>query len=285
MKITTRILFTLLTAGMAIGAGAQEVDFHNEKTDTITITKLLTEEAATKNPGKVTRIAEKFINTPYAAGTLEGNSTETLRVNLDSLDCTTFVETVLALAYTAAEQRQSWHDFVYNLRRLRYRNGETDGYASRLHYVSDWIVDNTARGNIREVTADGPNVRYSVKSLDFMTRHRENYPALADSANYAAMKNLESGFSNHRYPYIKGTGLKSKQLASVARDGDVVIFTTSTRGLDATHMGIVKIVDGIPMMIHASSKAGKVLLDPLPIADYVSRHRPEGIRLVRLKVE
>lgn len=283
--ISKKTIATLIAAICSIPSWGQEIKFNDEKNDTIAITKILVEEAATRDPGKVTRIAEKFIGIPYGGGTLEGNEEEILRVNIDTLDCTTFVETVLALAYTAAEHRQSWHDFAYNLRKLRYRGGEINGYPSRLHYVSDWIVDNTARGNIREVTADAPNVKYGVKTLDYMTSHRDKYPALADSANYHGMKNVESGFSNHRYPYMKSTGLKSKNIAAVARDGDIVIFTTSIRGLDATHMGIVKMIDGIPMMIHASSKAGEVLLDPLPIAEYVARNRPEGIRLIRLRIE
>ena len=236
-------------------ADAQEITFNNEAADTTRITEILVQEAATPSPGNVTRIAELFTGVPYAPGTLERDNIETLRVNLDSLDCTTFVETVLALAYTAREHRQSWRDFAYNLRRLRYRNGETNGYSSRLHYVSDWIVDNIARGNIREITAED---------------------------NYNNMKSVEAGFSNHRYPYIKGSGLKSKHLAEIARDGDIVVFTTSIQGLDATHMGIIKIADGIPMLLHASSKAGKVLLDQLSVSEYIHRNRPEGIRLLRL---
>ena len=263
-------------------ADAQEITFNNEAADTTRITEILVQEAATPSPGNVTRIAELFTGVPYAPGTLERDNIETLRVNLDSLDCTTFVETVLALAYTAREHRQRWRDFAYNLRRLRYRNGETNGYSSRLHYVSDWIVDNIARGNIREITAEHPKVRHRVKSLDYMTSHRDLYPALADEDNYNNMKSVEAGFSNHRYPYIKGSGLKSKHLAEIARDGDIVVFTTSIQGLDATHMGIIKIADGIPMLLHASSKAGKVLLDQLSVSEYIHRNRPEGIRLLRL---
>ena len=272
--------FFALTAFTATG---QEVKFHNEKSDTTRITTILIEECREKNPGDVARIALKFTGTPYGAGTLEGDSTEVLRVNLDSMDCTTFVETVLALAYTAGERRQSWRDFTYNLRRLRYRNGETDGYATRLHYISDWIVDNVARGNVREITRELPNARYAVKTLDYMTRNRDKYPALADSATYARMKNVESGFSNHRYPYLKAAGLNDKKLLQAVSDGDMVCFTTSTRGLDVTHVGIVTIVNGIPHLIHASSKEGRVLLDPLSLSAYIARNRPEGLRIIRLR--
>lgn len=266
------------------GRAQQSVDFRNETTDTTRITEILVAEAAQHNPGSLTHIAENFIGAPYEGGTLEGGDEETLRVNIDTFDCTTFVETVIAMAYTAAEHRQSWRDFVYNLRHYRYRHGETDGYASRLHYVSDWILDNSARGLLREVTADSPKVRYGVKSLDYMTAHRDSYPALADDDNFRAMKSVEAGYSNHRFPYIKGSGLKGKQIAAVARDGDIVVFTTSTKGLDATHMGIIRISgDGEPRLIHASSKAGKVVVDELSLAEYIAKQRPEGIRILRMQ--
>lgn len=263
--------------------GAQNVIFNNEAADTTRITSILIDEAKQRVPGDVVRIAELFLDTPYKNGTLEGEGEETLRVNLNEMDCTTFVETVLALAYTSGEHRQSWHDFAFNLRRIRYRQGETSGYASRLHYVSDWILDNVARGNFMEVTTMAPEARYAVKSLDYMSANRNAYPALADENNFAGIKNVESGFSNHRFPYLKASWVKSKRLAELTRNGDVVVFTTSTKGLDATHMGIVKMVDGVPRLIHASSKTGKVVLDPLTIEEYVKRYRPEGLRIIRLR--
>lgn len=276
--------FALIFLNGFHAAAQQDINFHNEQTDTVRITEILISESEQLNPGSLTRLAGQFIGAPYEGGTLEGDKEETLRVNIDAFDCTTFVETVAALAYTAAEHRQSWRDFVYNLRRLRYRHGETEGYASRLHYVSDWILDNSARGLVREVTADSPRVRYGVKSIDYMTAHRDSYPALADEDNFKAMKNVEAGYSNHRYPYIKGTGLKGKHIAEIARDGDIIIFTTSIRGLDATHMGIIRLDSANePRLIHASSKAGKVILDELSVAEYIAKHRPEGIRIVRLR--
>ena len=53
---------------------------------------------------------------------MEGDE-ELLRINLDGMDCTTFVENMMALALTAGENRTSWRDFTFNLERLRYRGG------------------------------------------------------------------------------------------------------------------------------------------------------------------
>lgn len=129
------------------------------------------------------------------------------------LDCTTFVETVIALAHTAADGRTSWRDYLNMLESIRYRRGEIAGYPSRLHYVSDWILDNVSRGNVTEVTGSMPGVEYVVKTLDFMSSHRGSYPALADDDNYAKIKYIEEGYRNHRYPYIKKTRLLTDKKA------------------------------------------------------------------------
>lgn len=284
--IIPRLALTLALCLTAVKfPSAQEVKFHNEASDTTQLTNILVESSKIAGRADASEIARNFVGTPYEAATLEGDSIETLRVNLDGFDCTTFVETVLALAMTVDEHRQSWQDFVYNLRKIRYRNGEIDGYPSRLHYLSNWILDNEARGNFKEMTDYADNARHNVKSLDYMTSHRDSYAALADSANFVRMKNIEAGFSNHRYPYLKGNTLKDKTLAAIIRNGDVICFTTSIKGLDATHMAIAFIENGIPRMIHASSKAGKVIIDPLSIAEYVRRNRNDGIRIIRLTAD
>lgn len=256
--------------------------FHNEATDTSRITRMLVEVSSTPiTLGEaMVRIGESFLGTPYVGGTLEGLP-ETLTVDLDEFDCTTFVETVAALAITVNEHRTSWRDFVYNLGQLRYRNGSADGYGSRLHYFSDWVVNNTHRGALREVTDRiGAPATYAEKTLDFMTANADKYPALADSASLAAVKNIEIGFRRHRFPFIKTVNIGKGNLA----DGDIVAITSSLKNLDVTHMGIVKHVDGKPYLLHASSKAGKVVIDELPLADYVRRNRTAtGIRVIRLQ--
>ncbi len=285
--------YNFICLGLSIAAAicnpgltkAQNTRFNNEYADTTKLTQILISESILETPGQVDRIAKLFIDTPYGAGTLDKYQEEALTVNLDSLDCTTFVETVLALAYTACEHRQSWQDFTYNLRRFRYRHGEIDGYASRLHYISEWILDNAARGNLREITADLPGVRYGVKSLDYMSTHRNKYPALSDDNTFAAIKNVEAGLSNHRYPYIKGSSVKNDKLASHLRNGDIICFTTAIKGLDVTHMAIITMIDGIPHLIHASRSSGKIILDPLSLSDYVRRNRNDGIRVLRLRID
>lgn len=281
LYISAITAMTLISHG--VNASAGELRFHNEETDTVKINNILIDAIRLGNtPEKIVHIAKQFIGTPYAAGTLEG-SPEMLTVNLDSLDCTTFVETVLAMTCTTNERRTSWRDYVYNLERLRYRNGTLNGYSSRLHYISDWIVDNSHRGNITEVTNRIPRSEYIIKSIDFMTTNREKYSALADETEFQRMKEVEMGYRSHRFPYIKREKLALKEVINALQDGDIIAITTKIKNLDVTHMGIIVKENGIPHLIHASSAAGKVILDPLPLYDYVRRNNSNtGIRVIRL---
>lgn len=282
----------LLLSLSAITASAivplNEVRFHNEASDTTVISRMLVDAQAAlpnaRTEARVMYFAERFIDTPYAAGTLESaDGKEYLTVNLDSMDCTTYVETVLALAYTLGEERNSWRDFLYNLERMRYRGGNMRGYASRLHYSSDWVVDNVHRGNLKEVTGSLVGNDSQVKTLEFMTRNRDLYPALASDEEYERQLDVERGYRSHRYPYIKSTKVMAKDLVDELTDGDVLLLTTKTPGLDVQHVGFMVKVDGTPHLLHASSVGGKVMIDKLPLSEYLRRNRNiSGIRVIRL---
>lgn len=271
----------------AIMAHAQApVRFGNESTDTTAITAML-DKASGRNfatpEARVAFFARMFEGTPYAAHTLEAPE-EVLTVRIDSLDCTTFVETAMALAFTVGERRSSWRDFVYNLRRLRYRGGETGDYASRLHYISDWAVDNKYRGNINDATTLFPRYSDAVRTLDFMTSNRDSYPAMADSATYARIRSIENGYRNHRFPYVKTVDLNGKETKAAFHEGDVVALVTSLKNLDVTHMGIVvKDSSGELFLLHASQKDGKVEVSARPLGDFMKKNRQWiGLRVFRL---
>lgn len=279
-----KILISAALTILPLAAGAQSINWHNEAQDTTRITRLLAEYGPTANPNaRVEAFGRSFLETPYAAGTLESEGNETLTVNLDELDCTTFIENVMALAITGGERRNSWHDFVYNLKNIRYRGGEVNGYASRLHYISDWVVDNVHRGNFVEATNRFSDAQYEVKTLDFMSANRHLYPALSDSDTFADIKSAEIGYRNHRYPIIKTKSI-GKAAKNFLKPGDIVALATSKKGLDVSHMGIIVFEGGEPHLMHASSKSGKVIIDKLPLGEYLQKNRSlTGIRVFRLK--
>lgn len=282
------LIATLLASVGLAGQSIVPVTIHwaDEATDTVKINDVLNKAIAIDAPSaqaRVGRIARMFEGKPYKASTLE-IAPEGLVVNLDSLDCTTFVENVAAIAITVAEGRNSWQDFLHNLTSLRYRGGLVDGYASRLHYISEWILDNEHRGNLQDVTDRIPQTAWLVKSIEFMSEHRDSYPALADDREYERVKNTEIGYRNHRFPYIKTGSLHNKPVAQAFRDGDIVALVTRQKGLDVSHMGFVVIEDGKPHLLHASLKEGRVVVDKLPLDEYMRKARNLlGLRVVRLK--
>lgn len=286
-KIRSILLTTLIAASATASAQMDfgRVNFHTPS-DTIRINDILIEAQQIKSPqARVLMLARKFLDTPYVSGTLENKEggEEMLVVNLDQLDCTTLIDNVAALAYTAGEGRTSWRDFLYNLERMRYRGGQMNGYCSRLHYISDWIVDNTHRGNFREFTDRMPSTSEVTKTIDFMSANASRYPALSDPDVLQCIKNFESGYRNHRYLIVKWPQLNNRPTREALVEGDIVALTTNTPRLDVAHMGIiVKDEKGIPHLLHASSKEGKVIIDPRPLVDYLRRNKLTGFRVIRL---
>lgn len=268
------------SAGQAMAITADEIRFKDIDKDTTIINMTLSQVQGRniKAGDLIDKIAMKFVGTPYVGGTLEGDP-EKLTVDMTEFDCTTFVESVAALAMAAREGRSSWRDFSQHLRTIRYRGGTVNGYSSRLHYISDWIVENTHGGRITEVTALVGNPVFKIKTLDFMTRNKTKYPALADSANLADMKRIEMGYRSHRYPQLRARDVSSIKF----ENGDIVFFTTKLDGLDVTHAGIIHMVDGKPHLLHASSKSKRVVLEKGTLAEYLKRNATaDGIRVVRL---
>lgn len=109
-------LYISNAAGQATPAN---IEFSNEASDTTRLTAILVEAVAKDAHSRrapqsyVAEMGRQFLDTPYKGGTLEGEN-EMLRINLDGMDCTTFIENVMALALTAGEGRSSWRDFAFN---------------------------------------------------------------------------------------------------------------------------------------------------------------------------
>ena len=57
------------------------------------------------------------------------------------------------------------------------------------------------------------------------------------------------------------------------KNGDILCFVTSIKGLDVTHVGIAYWKDGQLTFIHASSSAKKVIIQASSLRDYA-----EGIK-------
>jgi hypothetical protein len=222
-----------------------------------------------------------LLNTPYTAHTLEGNREEELVINLRAMDCLTFVENCLALSRAAQYTYPDYDYFIRQLRDIRYRQGTINGYASRLHYTTDWITDNVNKHVVEDITYALGGKRFQ-PHVGFMSAHPELYPALKDSPEEAAlMLTIEKAINQRTtYCYIPQHEIKDKQL--LIKNGDIICFTTGLPGLDISHVGIAYWNKSQLSFIHASTKYKKVIINPESLSDYCGTIKTNtGIMVLR----
>ncbi|WP_298611707.1 N-acetylmuramoyl-L-alanine amidase-like domain-containing protein [uncultured Odoribacter sp.] len=210
-----------------------------------------------------------FLERPYRAGTLEGKLQEELIVNLRELDCVTFVENTLALAFLDVYEESAIPLFIDNLRKIRYRDGKIDGYASRLHYSGDWLYEMQRQGYLKDITRECGGIDYPL-NIFFMTKNYFRYPAfLRDSLLIPQMKQIEESICKRTYFYIPKNTIE--EIQDNIQSGDIILITTGIKGLDTSHVGIaVKKGDKV-YLLHASSSMGKVILSKLPLSAYMKK--------------
>lgn len=230
----------------------------------------------------VVSIAKEFLGRPYVGGTLEVNAPdEALVVNTREVDCTTFVDQVLALTLAVLHGETGYAAFCRWLTELRYRGGVLDGYASRLHYFTDFAHDNAEWFDFLPATDDTRCPLQEV-SLSFMSTHPDSYPALKENPGMVSLiREVESRFAGYSVPYIPKA---ETSLYAMLCEGDVVALLTTVKGLDVSHLGIVVREQGELRLLHASSVAGKVIVEPRSLPAMLSTRKScPGIRALRLK--
>ena len=272
----------------------------------------------------VIKIAEQFLGTAYVSFTLE-HEPEHLLVSLDKTDCILFVEQCTAFAltvkgmsiqqagdgehYALREEpncipaEPSYDLLLHNVQNLRYRLGVVDGYASRLHYTSEWILQNQTNGLMREIT---PQIGVEHEQpFYFMTEHMDQYrQMLGDSIGQQRIREAEKlGFERILIPNVSlksldthsmsgnETGkhgsfnkgdliitnkLTDKEIANL-KVGDIITFVDSHPGLDLAHVALAYEMDGEMHFIHASYGGKCVMKEPRTLAEYAKN----GIRVMR----
>ena len=258
--------------------------FANEQ-DSIKVEKWLKEAISLPQDScRTLHFAKKMLGVPYVAGTLDGNDEEQLVVHVDQLDCTTFVETVLALSIADKRAARSFDGFKKALTDVRYRDGVLDGYASRLHYFSDWIRNNERMGFIKECTSETACSQPKELWLDFMTTHVDSYlPMKKNPALVEVMASIEKTWQGVEIFYIPKDKLQLSSDELKIKNGDILTITTNIKGLDVVHVGFAFWREGRLHLLHASSVAKKVIEDPLSLYEYSKNKKAHtGVRAIRV---
>ena len=235
------------------------------------------------------RVGELAIGTPYEPYTLEAyikaggdpKGLEPLIVSLTRFDCVTLVESCLAVARASDDgRRPTWEKFSREVERMRYRGGKRQGYASRLHYFSEWISDGEKRGLVKNLGQELGGVN-DTRPLRFMTEHRSSYPALADDAVYAKIGEMEKSLDNNPR-WVIATD-KISDIQDRIQTGDVLAFATAIPGIDVTHAAFAyRGNDGVLRVLHAPLSGGVVEITRSTLPEYVARiRRSTGILIAR----
>ncbi|MBR1789673.1 MAG: DUF1460 domain-containing protein [Bacteroidaceae bacterium] len=277
-----RLLFLILILHSSL------LSLHSRDEDSLRVVTLLTQGQREATQPLHLWYARQLLGVPYVGQTLEVNAEERLVVNLRELDCTTFVETALALALTHAGGSTRFEDYCRHLTRIRYRDGLLDGYASRNHYFTQWIQSNERQGIVRELTAgQAPFTAVQTLDLHFMSDHPQYYPMLkSDTAAQRLIRHYELAGSGRPVRYIPRSQLNQLQDSplGVVRDGDILAIVTRKDGLDTSHIGLA--VWGRDRRLHllnASQIHKQVVLEPMTLYQYMGKHPSQlGIRVIRV---
>jgi len=232
----------------------------------------------------VASVAKQFMGRPYTAKTLEVATPERLVANLHEFDCTTLMENSMALARTIHQDYASFNQYLRNLEDLRYRNGQLDGYLSRLHYTSDWLYNNAQLGFIKLVTDRFEGTEKINFPVRFMSEHPDLYKQLqGDSQRVQAISEQEERIRRRDYYVLPQEKLEAN--FSKFKPGDMVGFVTSKEGLDIAHVGLICLREGNPHVMHASMSADKVVTSEKTLAGYVNGiSHMTGVVVARLQI-
>jgi hypothetical protein len=183
-------------------------------------------------------ISSCFLGLPYSNATLIGSpqTEELLVLNLERVDCFTFIDYVEAMRLSS-----SFDDVIRYLREIRYKEGHVC-YAARNHFFSDWLPVS----HVQDMTAEigGKWTQRATKSLNLRENGAVFLPGIPPVS-----RTITFVPKTAPWPLLR-QGL---------RMGDYVGIYTETEGLDVSHVGIIVLHNGGLILRHASSLAGKVV--------------------------
>ena len=238
----------------------------------------------------IARLGETFVGATYTPNTIEAPGPERVVINLREFDCVTFIENTLALTRFIredglaglADRARAEARYTGYIEELRYRGGKLDGYPSRLHYFSEWLSDNAARGRLRLLAQELGGVE-DREPLSFMSAHRSAYKAMAQLGVPTAIRAMEKRLNATPPRWFIPEG-NIDHAASGIQDGDLIAATSTLAGLDVAHTGIALWKDGKLHLLHAPLVGKVVEISQVSLAERIAGLRAQdGIMVARVE--
>ncbi|HND86696.1 MAG TPA: DUF1460 domain-containing protein [Saprospiraceae bacterium] len=223
-------------------------------------------------------MGRSFLGLPYVSGTLDRSEQESLVINFSEMDCWTHVECSVALALTGPQG--TFEDYRQHLRKLRYWGGTVEGYGSRLHYFTGWLLQAEKLGILQDLTRDLGGIPYA-KRVGYISARPQKYPKIKDELTLRQLRGAETRINKHSWFYIPKARVSSKE--HLLREGDLIVLTSAKADLDVSHQGFAVRRNGRIHLLHASSLSKKVIISAQPLAQYLAKQRGQsGIMVARL---
>ena len=153
-----------------------------------------------------------------------------------------------------------------------------NGYGSRLHYFSEWILQNTTEPFLTEVTSKMGGMKMK-KKINFITSNSQKYPLLISLKDKKKLAQSEYLLSQTRVYYIPKE--RVKDIEGQLKNGDIIAITTDMEGLDIVHTGFIKIINGQSHLLHASQTSQQVVVSKMSLSNYLMNNKKQnGIRVL-----
>ena len=269
--------FFVLSFFSALRGTAQDIDPHDAN---LVASKLALVDGPLNLAARTLAVAQSFLGAPYVSGTLDGNTTEQLVVNLRELDCWTLVESSLAIALASKEKQPCLTAYEQYLRQLRYWGGTINGYGSRIHYFTGWTIQAEKLGYLNDITAQLGGISYN-KQIGYMSARPHKYPALQQEKNRKDIQDAEARINRHKWYYIPENRIETVEKHLL--EGDIILLTSLKSDLDIAHQGFAVLRNGRIHLLHASSLSKRVIVSSQPLGAYVrSQPGQSGIMVLRV---
>lgn len=184
---------------------------------------------------RISVISEYLLQTPYGESTLIGSPEEDERlvINLEQVDCFTFIDYVQAMAMSC-----SFYKFKKNLGMIRYKQGKIS-YKTRNHFFTDWkFFNDWCINDVTEALAGG-SIQRVTKNLNLK----------GDGTRF--LPDIEP--CEREILYLPREAITESVIKEL-RSGDYAGIYSELDGLDVSHVGIVIKKDGKTYLRHASSQ-------------------------------
>jgi hypothetical protein len=212
-------------------------------------------------PARIRVLSERLLGTKYGESTLIGNvdSPETMVINLNRVDCFTFIDYVEAMRLSC-----SFEEFKENLAKVRYRSGKVS-YLQRNHFFTDWIEFNENRvADVTGVVGGGAAER-TLKTLNLKedgTHFLDGIAPRSRDLTFIPSKSVDEKVSarlqtgDYAGIYSEKTGLDVSHVGIIIKDGEAI------RLRHASSLQTYRRVIDQDLMFYLAGKPGLVVLRP-----------------------